>query len=114
MLNRYLIFAAFVSLPLLSGCATNTVKQAESEQTELLDRQARDALQDIEPAFPASVIRTPNGPTDLGGKRSLPPNVARSKWQEDRDRLRTCVATHEAIVSEMTVRGIIKEMKIND
>ena len=114
MPNCSLIFAAFVSVLLLAGCKHTDGTPPPSAVVEQKDQEARDRLDDLTPAIPASVIKTPQGKVDLGNRTHLPGPEAREKWQEDRNRLDICVATHQTLVSEMTVRGMLTEMATNE
>lgn len=107
MMNRYSTFVVCFSL--LAGCAHAPAGSPDDAETERLDAAARAALADYQPPFPANLVRTPEGKTRLPQGPMIRQSVARPLWQEDRNRLDACVATHQAIVSELTVREILEQ-----
>lgn len=104
---RLLTVAAFASV-LLAGCASKQgLPVPTASEVELADREARETADELGAAIPANLVRKPLGPVHAPQVKDLPEDVVRGKWNTDRSRLRTCVATHGSLVSELTVRNLL-------
>ncbi|MCB1422790.1 MAG: hypothetical protein KDJ69_10055 [Nitratireductor sp.] len=102
-----LAFAAAL-LP-LAGC-DHTQEAAGSAATEAIDQRARGELAGAQTPIPIAVIARQKGPVAVKQLADMDEDLARKRWQTDRNRLRMCVANHGALVDELTVRGILDEM----
>lgn len=96
--------AAAIAAALLSlaGCAS---PQRISERASA-DAAARAnvALSSLSTPYPANLLASLAGPVPVPADAGYPASAARRAWNEDRARLRVCVATHTALVSEIQTR----------
>jgi hypothetical protein len=94
-----LLAAALLSLP---GCAS---PQRISERASADAAAKADAvLASLSTPYPANLLSALAGPVAVPADAAFPASAARRAWNEDRARLRACVATHAALASEVRNR----------
>lgn len=99
-----LILAAFVSL---TGCATP--KRITEQQEQAAANAAKSGLASLSTPIPENLLRKQAGPLVVEQQEAYPADKARRSWNEDRRRLRVCVANHGSLVHELEVRDLISK-----
>ena len=93
---------------LLSGCARRAVPLVQDESVAA---EAGAKLDRLALPLPENLMQRQVGPVAVAADPALPAATARRKWNEDRARLRACVATHQALVKEIRLRDISGQVK---
>lgn len=111
MKSGRLTLAGFISLlPLLAG-ASCVSKPGAPPPSAIADRAEATARADLarqHAPIPAALGQKKQGPVDLPSVPDMNEDLARAKWQTDRNRLRACVASDASLIEEVKLRGLFE------